>query len=85
MQTTVAAGQGAGPIESVTAPDRWIRRPETLRLLGVGRTTLDTLIREGRFPRGMAITPKCLVWSLAEVSAWMQERRSERADLPPAP
>ncbi|WP_353049236.1 helix-turn-helix transcriptional regulator [Pseudomonas fluorescens] len=30
--------------------------------------------RRGEFPRRFNLTPRCVVWDLAEVEAWIEER-----------
>jgi prophage regulatory protein len=30
--------------------------------------------QRGEFPRRFALTPRCVVWDLAEVEAWLTER-----------
>jgi len=32
--------------------------------------------QRGEFPRRFALTPRCVVWNLAEVEAWLASRRS---------
>ncbi|CAE6948398.1 MAG: AlpA family phage regulatory protein [Pseudomonas sp.] len=31
--------------------------------------------RRGEFPRRFNLTPHCVVWDLAEVEAWIEERK----------
>jgi prophage regulatory protein len=62
-----------------------IRRAELRRLVPVGDTTIYEMERRGEFPRRFFITPRCVVWDLGEVMAWIEERRrSSDADQTPA-
>ncbi|MEX0619130.1 MAG: AlpA family phage regulatory protein [Pseudohongiellaceae bacterium] len=31
--------------------------------------------RRGEFPRRFNLTPRCIVWDLEEVEAWVEERK----------
>nr|WP_026015553.1 AlpA family phage regulatory protein [Chelatococcus caeni] len=50
-------------------------------------TTIYELEQRGEFPRRFFLTPRCVVWDLAEVEAWIEERRqaSESATIRRAP
>lgn len=58
---------------------RTIRRAELRRLVPLADTTIWELEQRGEFPRRFYLTPRCVVWTLAEVEAWIQERK--RADV----
>jgi prophage regulatory protein len=34
--------------------------------------------RRGEFPRRFNLTPRCVVWELAEVEAWIEQRKQAR-------
>ena len=54
---------------------RWVRRSELRRIVPLGDTTIYELEQKGEFPRRFNLTPRCVVWDLAEVEAWVEERR----------
>lgn len=54
---------------------RTIRRPELRRIVPLADTTIYELEQRGEFPRRFNLTPRCVVWDLAEVEAWIDERR----------
>jgi prophage regulatory protein len=54
---------------------RWVRRSELRRIVPLGDTTIYELEQRGEFPRRFNLTPRCVVWDLAEVEAWVEERR----------
>ena len=58
----------------------FLRYPE-LRQCGVpySRQHLDTLEREGSFPRRVKLSPGVVVWRLADVRAWLESRAKQSA------
>jgi len=41
--------------------------------------------QRGQFPRRFLLTPRCVVWDLAEVEAWLALRRAQPIRRAPAP
>jgi prophage regulatory protein len=39
-------------------------------------STIYEMEQRGEFPRRFALSPRCVVWDLAEVEAWLASRRS---------
>lgn len=66
---------------------RTIRRTELRQLVPLADTTIYDMEKRGEFPRRFNLTPRCVVWDLAEVEAWLAERRlaSEQAQIKRAP
>jgi prophage regulatory protein len=54
---------------------RTIRRPELRQLVPLADTTIYEMEQRGEFPRRFYLTARCAVWDLAEVEAWIEERR----------
>ena len=54
---------------------RTIRRTELRQIVPVADTTIYEMEQRGEFPRRFNLTPRCVVWDLAEVEAWISERR----------
>ena len=48
----------------------------------VTRATIWSWMSQGRIPQPMRITPGCSRWSLEDLRAWEDEKRSERAPRP---
>ena len=63
-----------GPGKSSTK--RTIRRKELREIVPLADTTIYEMEQRGQFPRRFALTPRCVVWDLAEVEAWLQARRA---------
>lgn len=54
-------------------------------MVPLGDTTIYEMEQRGEFPRRFALSPRCVVWDLAEVEAWLEARRRApiaRADPP---
>ncbi|MBR7981655.1 AlpA family phage regulatory protein [Burkholderia cenocepacia] len=54
---------------------RTIRRHELRQIVPLAETTIYEMERRGEFPRRFNLTPRCVVWDLAEVEAWIEQRR----------
>lgn len=64
---------------------RTIRRPELRQIVPLAETTIYEMERRGEFPRRFNLTPRCVVWDLAEVEAWVEERKRAPRDHPIRP
>lgn len=53
-----------------------MRRSELRRIVPFGDTTIYELEQRGEFPKRFNLTPRCVVWDLAEVEARVEERRT---------
>jgi prophage regulatory protein len=54
---------------------RTIRRQELRQIVPLAETTIYEMERRGEFPRRFNLTPRCVVWDLAEVEAWGEARK----------
>jgi prophage regulatory protein len=54
---------------------RTVRRAELRRIVPLADTTIYELEQRGEFPRRFYLTARCVVWDLAEVEAWVEDRR----------
>ncbi|HFQ6068844.1 TPA: helix-turn-helix transcriptional regulator [Pseudomonas aeruginosa] len=54
---------------------RTIRRQDLRQIVPLSETTIYEMERRGEFPRRFNLTPRCVVWDLAEVEAWIEERK----------
>ena len=64
---------------------RTIRRQELKQIVPLADSTIYEMEQRGEFPKRYALSPRCVVWNLAEVEAWLAERRArpiERARAP---
>lgn len=64
---------------------RTIRRHELKQIVPLADSTIYEMEQRGEFPKRYALSPRCVVWNLAEVETWLAERRArpiERARAP---
>jgi prophage regulatory protein len=73
-QTTAST---TGPILSHTSSSlrRTVRRNQLKEIVPLADTTIYEMEQRGEFPRRFYLTPRCVVWDLAEVQAWIEQRR----------
>jgi predicted DNA-binding transcriptional regulator AlpA len=64
-----------GPHKPEALSMQAIRRPELRKIVPLSDTTIYEMEQRGEFPRRFYLTPRCAVWNLAEVEAWITERR----------
>ena len=55
---------------------RTIKKPQLRQMVPLADSTIWEMEQRGQFPRRFLLTPRCVVWDLAEVEAWLA--------LPPA-
>jgi prophage regulatory protein len=53
---------------------RFLRLPQVIEVTGVARSSLYDLIAEGRFPKPIKISDRCVGWVEGEVREWMRQR-----------
>jgi prophage regulatory protein len=75
---------------SLTPPTcRTVRRVQLREIVPLAATTIYEMEQRGEFPRRFYLTPRCVVWDLSEVEAWVIARRqasnSETAARAPVP
>ncbi|UFX06438.1 AlpA family transcriptional regulator (plasmid) [Sinorhizobium medicae WSM1115] len=55
---------------------RSIRRNELREIVPLADSTIYEMEQRGEFPRRFGLSPRCVVWDLAEVEAWLESPRS---------
>ncbi|CAH1674302.1 helix-turn-helix transcriptional regulator [Chelatococcus asaccharovorans] len=53
-----------------------IRRHQLREMVPLADSTIYEMEQRGEFPRRFALSPRCIVWDLAEVEAWLMARRA---------
>lgn len=56
---------------------RYIRRSQLRQIVPLADTTIYELEQRKDFPRRIFLTPRVVAWSLAEVEAWIDQRRRD--------
>jgi prophage regulatory protein len=64
---------------------RTIRRQQLREMVPLADSTIYEMEQRGEFPRRFALTPRCVVWDLDEVQAWLVARRSKPLLRAPGP
>ena len=54
--------------------DSFLRLPKVKQLTGFGRSQIYHLIKQGKFPKQIHISPKSVAWLESELEAWMEDR-----------
>lgn len=55
---------------------RTIRRQQLREMVPLADSMIYEMEQRGEFPRRFALSPRCVVWDLSEVEAWLAARRS---------
>ena len=69
----------------MTINNRYLRRSGVLDKVPFSSSQLFYLEKAGDFPRHFMLTPRCAVWSEAEVDEWLRQRaaRAVKSGLGP--
>jgi prophage regulatory protein len=70
---TREAKQGIAMAEAGSNTERLIKLDEVCRRVGLGKSMIYAMIKEGRFPAPYKISPFASRWSEIEVVAWIAE------------
>jgi len=54
---------------------RTIRRQQLREIVPLADSTIYDMEQRGEFPQRFYLTSRCVVWDLAEVEAWLDNRR----------
>lgn len=65
------------PRQSSHLARKTIRRHELRELVPLADTTIYEMEQRGEFPKRFFLTPRCVVWDLKEVEAWIDARQDE--------
>lgn len=66
----------AGPATVLTGLPRMIRRHELRLIVPLADSTIFEMEKRGEFPPRFNLSPRSVVWDLAEVEAWLEQRRT---------
>lgn len=56
---------------------RYVRRAELRRIVPLADTTIYGMEQRGDFPKRFYLAPRCPVWDLSEIEAWIAQRKRE--------
>lgn len=63
-----------GPIDPV------FRLPQVIKLVGLGRSSIFTAVRERRFPSPIRLGPRAVGWRRSALQAWLDARQPSREE-----
>lgn len=55
-----------------------LRMPEVIRRTGLSRSSVYSLMEQGKFPRQIKVSENTAAWLEQEIDAYLQERIDER-------
>ena len=64
---------------------RSIKKTQLRQMIPLADSTIWEMEQRGQFPRRFLLTPRCVVWDLAEVEAWLALRRAKPIRRAPPP
>ena len=64
---------------------RTIKKSQLHQMVPLADSTIWEMERRGEFPKRFLLTPRCVVWDLAEVEAWLALRRAKPIRRAPPP
>lgn len=59
-------------------PKRIIRIAETVKLTGIPKSSIYALLKEGKFPRPIQLSTRCVGFVEEEVQVWIAARIADR-------
>ncbi len=63
-----------------SARGRFLRLNDMVASTGLSESTIRRRVREGKFPKSVALTPHCVGWWENEFEAWASERRASQTE-----
>ena len=73
----------ARPRPAVVTPlvprDRLLRLPDVSAIVGIRKSSIYALMKEGKFPKCIYITSKTVAWPESAVLAWVNDRINKGA------
>lgn len=64
---------------------RTIRRQQLREMVPLADSTIYEMEQRGEFPQRFALSPRCVVWDVAEVETWLALRRAKPIGRAPSP
>jgi prophage regulatory protein len=59
--------------------DRLLRLPDVSAIVGIRKSSIYALMKEGKFPKCIYITSKTVAWPESAVLAWVNDRINKGA------
>ena len=57
--------------------DRYIRIKELATILGIGKSTIYRLVKDGKFAKQIKLTERAAVWKLSAINSWIKDKENQ--------
>lgn len=55
--------------------NRTLRKPAVEVMVGLSRTTIERLEKQGKFPRRILLSERAVGWDEGEILKWLEQRK----------
>lgn len=59
-----------------------LSRPQVTEMTGLVTTSIYRMMREGKFPLPLKLSPQCVRWRSDEITAWAESRERATGEFP---
>lgn len=56
-------------------PKKLLKKTEVVELLGISSTTIYRLIKAGKFPKPIKLSPSRIAWTEAAIQKWLKSKK----------
>lgn len=79
MQQAIEARPRPAVVTPLVPRDRLLRLPDVSAIVGIRKSSIYALMKEGKFPKCIYITSKTVAWPESAVLAWVNDRINKGA------
>ncbi len=79
MKQAIEARPRPAVVTPLVPRDRLLRLPDVSDIVGIRKSSIYALMKEGKFPKCIYITSKTVAWPESAVLAWVNDRITKGA------
>lgn len=79
MQQVIETRPRPAVVTPLVPRDRLLRLPDVSAIVGIRKSSIYALMKEGKFPKCIYITSKTVAWPESAVLAWVNDRINKGA------
>ena len=79
MQQIIETRPRPAVVTPLVPRDRLLRLPDVSDIVGIRKSSIYALMKEGKFPKCIYITSKTVAWPESAVLAWVNDRINKGA------
>ena len=79
MQQVIETRPRPAVVTPLVPRDRLLRLPDVSAIVGIRKSSIYALMKEGKFPKCIYITSKTVAWPESAVLAWVNDRITKGA------